>query len=136
MRPKIKRAILELGAGIICSFVGCFGMVEGYELLLSIGVQVDFGGCRSSVFLGLLGSTIGSLAGVLVVNKAVFKMPGWNVQGLIVGFVFAGLAAFVGLFGAVQLGLGFYYCLPVLPTVASCLGFRMKLLVRQEDQKL
>ncbi|MFZ2644508.1 MAG: hypothetical protein WA117_26190 [Verrucomicrobiia bacterium] len=137
MRQTTKKVLLELGAGVICSLVGCFGMVGMHELLSKFGVVINFGGCKSNMFLGLFfGLTMGSLAGVVAVNKAVFKMPGWNVSGLIVGFVLGVLVIILSLFGMDRFGDRFLVCLPVLVTVASCLGFRVKVSVGPQKHEV
>ncbi len=132
----IRKITIEFITGCICSPIGfiCFGILHDL-LYTKCGIESFFGGDKAGGFSGIfLGVPIAALIGISLVDKLVFKLKGYNVLGLVVGFILSQLGIVLGLFLIDKVGNG-TIPLGLFITVLLCLiGYNSVLLLKKRKK--
>jgi len=124
----MRRIIMEFIVGCAFSPVGfiCFGAVHDM-LYAKFGIESFFGGDKAGGFCGLfLGVPIGALVGISMIDKLVFKSHGYNIVGLVVGFIVSQFGIVLGLFLIDKAGnktIPLSLCITIL---LSLIGYHIK----------
>ena len=104
IKRKIVKIVIQLIAGTVLAFAAWFGML-GLSVLLSLLLEeflqlnTPFFLTTDNVFRGIwyLGMPIGSVLGIFFTDKLVYKEPGHNVLGMVMGYVFSIFAVIFGI---------------------------------------
>jgi hypothetical protein len=97
----IKKLIFEFLGGLFVSLVCGVSFAFIFSLPGISKVGVNLGGDKASIFFGIfLGLPIGSLLGILFVDKVFYGFQGYNIWGILIGFT---LSFFLGGIGSVVL---------------------------------
>ena len=76
----------RFSAGVLFSVLGGFCFYWFHTILMIVGIEVDFGGDKSNVFVALFfGMPLGSILGFLLVDRLVYEIQKYNILGIIVG---------------------------------------------------
>jgi glycerol uptake facilitator-like aquaporin len=123
MQLIYKRIILQLIGAIIASFI----LIAFYLLIERVvdTSRFDFGGDKSGIFIAIFAILpIGSLAGIYLVDRQFFSFQGYNLVGIVIGFI---LSFLVGGITSVLLldKLGFFaaFLVPFIIVGLSLLGY-------------
>ena len=81
------------------------GGVVGFWLVAQVswwlaksGVELNMGGCMTSVFMGFMfGSTIGSIVGIVFVDRVILKVGGRNTWIVVGGMALSIIMSYVSL---------------------------------------
>lgn len=80
MQPLIKKVISDLVGGAFCSLIGFL-----FFIWIEAGYSLEYNDGHHAVFTGLVSLPIGSIIGIFLVEKLLFKFQGINIMGLIIG---------------------------------------------------
>ncbi|MFA5191959.1 MAG: hypothetical protein WC740_14610 [Verrucomicrobiia bacterium] len=132
-RISLKNLSLELGAAVACSFAGFWAAMLFYDLLLESGMYWYPAGDKSNGIVGIfVGCPLGSLLGVVLVDRWVVRSHPWNVIGIILGLFLSYPVAIAGLYATSRLGLGsiMFLGFPLIISIGVCIGYRVGALFR------
>ena len=126
----VKKLLLEFIIGCILSVASaiCFGLV--YTMLyMMLEAEVFFGGDKAGPFFILfLGVPIGALLGISLVDKLLFKSQGYNIFGLVLGFILSQFGVVLGIFLLDSIGNTALFFIPLIIGLLSLVGYNVKLL--------
>lgn len=130
MQISVKKFVLEFLGALLLATAGSFCSVLFSDVISALKLNINLGGDKANVFSVLfIGMPIGSLLGILLVDRIFFKYQGYNLIGLCIGFV---LCAFVGGVGSVMLldeiGGSAVFFIPPLIIFLSFVGYYIPLL--------
>lgn len=132
-RMSLRNLSLELGAAVACSFAGFWAVGMFYDLLLESGMNWYPAGDKSNGLAGIfVGCPLGSLLGVVLVDRWVVRSHPWNVIGIILGLFLSYPAAIAGLYAMDILRLGeiMFLGFPLIISIGVCIGYRVGALFR------
>lgn len=124
-----RTVILEQGGAMICSLVGFWGLGLLCDLCSKFGLELEFAGDKSNlVAASFAGCLIGSLLGIVLVDKFIFGTFDWNFKAIGFGCVMGIVAAIVVLCTLWRLGSPLLIVLPLLVACGVYGGYRLGLI--------
>jgi hypothetical protein len=93
---KLGRVFLELISGITCAFGGLFLVFYALHYILwpfDLDIHADV--CAYTAML--LGIAMGSVFGIWLVDKIIFKSEGYKLPGTVIGFLTCGLGVILAI---------------------------------------
>ena len=127
---NIKKKTVEFLGGYIFSIVGavCFYVISIIHPVRQI-VEDYLGGDKGQGFLIIfLGVPIGTLVGIVLVNKIIFKCAGFKISRLAIGFIISEASIVLGFLVIFVVGCSnFYLAMFVLVSFAN-----LHLLIKRE----
>jgi len=125
----MRRYFIKFGCALVSSFFGgCFFFIIGSCLSIAFP-DVDFGGDKAGGLWGIIiGMPMGSLAGILIIDKVIYDLIGYNIFGLAIGLVggiiFGGIG---GIFLLDEFGNKALALIPLLIVAFSMFGYQLGL---------
>ena len=126
----IKKIILEFVVGCAFGPVGFFVFGEIHDIITrGFKIYIFFGGDMSGGFFGLfLGVPIAVLTGISLFDRFIFESKGYNIFGLMTGFVLTDLGIILGIFLLDKIGdKTIFFSFPVTLFLAV-VGYNFKFL--------
>jgi hypothetical protein len=120
---NIQKIFLEFIAGFLLAMIGYLPAVSVAFLLDGLGV--DFG--RTTIILLALffGYPLGSVLGILLVDKVFFKAEGWNVLAIGLSVTLGLMAGFWGLMMMSKLGDLSLVFIPAFIACSALVGYNI-----------
>lgn len=111
-----KRILCQMG----CALVGAVMVGFLFAAVLNGAVSATLGGDKGGVFVALfLGLPIGSLLGILFIDRVLYNFMKKNVVGVVLGFILSSLGAVESLILLDTIGgTGILFA----PGISTCLG--------------
>jgi hypothetical protein len=128
LSDKEKRVIRKLTSEFIVGTIfSLIGFISGalIHYLLTKPFNYNYhGGVFSGLFLGM---PVGSLVGILLIEKCFNKVQGYNISGLLFGFLLSSLlGGFISVVLLDTYGSKKYFLIPFIITSFSMIGFHYK----------
>jgi len=122
MQINIKKISLEFVSGFVFCLLG-YLIAVGITLFL-IWINFDLGRMGTVLFAFFLGYPLGSILGIILVDKLYSKTKSWNRLGIGIAIVFSFMGGYLG-FTMLKRGLGGYasVIVPLVITVFCLLGY-------------
>jgi len=123
----MRRYFIKFGCGLVSSFLGgFFFFIIGSGLSVTFP-DVNFGGDKAGGLWGIIiGMPSGSLAGILIIDKVIYDLKGYNIFGLAIGLVggiiFGGIG---GIFLLDEFGSKALLLIPLLIVAFSMFGYQI-----------
>ena len=108
---------MEFIVGLVLAII-TYLPVAGFVFFLS-ALGVDFGRTTMIMLALLLGYPVGSLLGILLVDRFFFKAKGWNAFGIGLSITLGVMGGLGGLMMISRLG---DYSLVIIPALIACLA--------------
>jgi hypothetical protein len=116
----------ELTAFLITVLMATTGFIllfKAHLLVSAIGIDIDLGGDKSTVFFALFfGVSIGSIMGVIISEKCVYKVATINIMGIIVSFCLSVFSSYGILCLMDRMGSWFIVFAPILSSILCLCG--------------
>jgi hypothetical protein len=124
----VKKIFLEFCAGLILSVMGFLLFAVIYNALEILKVNINFWGDKGKVLFGLFfGLPLGSILGILLSEKLIYKTQGWNIPGIVLAVLLSVLSNYLGIIMLEKVGGGFVIFVPLLVVVICLLGYNFGL---------
>jgi hypothetical protein len=114
---NIQRIFLEFIVGLVLAIITYLPVASFAFFLSALGV--DFGRTTIILLALVLGYPVGSVLGILLVDRFFFKAKGWNVLGIGLSVVLGVMGGLGGLMMISRLG---DYSLVIMPALIACLA--------------
>jgi hypothetical protein len=119
----IKKLLLEYCAGLLLSVGGFLIFVGVYNLLAAVKINIGFGGDKAKVFTGLfLGLPLGSVLGILLVDRFVYRIEITNYLNPVIGLILGFLGVYCGVIMLDKVGGLSVLLIPIVVTGLCLLG--------------
>jgi hypothetical protein len=120
----MRRIFLDFILGLISSIAGFLIFVGIYNLLEILRIDLHFGGDKGKVFWGLFfGLTFGSISGILLAEKLIYKEQGWNISGIILAIFLSLIGNYISVIILDKIGGGFVIFIPFFIVMVSLIGY-------------
>jgi hypothetical protein len=94
-------------------------------------LNVTYGGDKGKVLFGLfLGLPLGSILGIVLTEKLIYKTLGWNIFGIIIAALLSLITNYLGLMMLDKMGSGTIIIIPLFVTVICLFGYHIVLLFK------
>jgi hypothetical protein len=119
----IKKLLLEYCAGLLLSVIGFLIFVGAHNLLSVVKINIGIGGDKAKIILGLfIGLPLGSVLGIFLVDKFVYKIGAINYFSLIIAVILGFLGVYCGVIMLDKVGGLSVLFIPIVVTVLCLLG--------------
>jgi len=120
------RILIEFFSSLILSVIAFFMSAGVYSML-----NVTYGGDKGKVLFGLfLGLPLGSILGIVLTEKLIYKTLGWNIFGIIIAALLSLITNYLGLMMLDKMGSGTIIIIPLFVTVICLFGYHIVLLFK------
>lgn len=120
------RILIEFFSSLILSVIAFFMSAGVYNML-----NVTYGGDKGKVLFGLfLGLPLGSILGIVLTEKLIYKSLGWNIFGIIIAALLSLITNYLGLMMLDKMGSGTIIIIPLFVTVICLFGYHIVLLFK------
>jgi len=123
---KIRKISVELFISIALSLL-CFLMfIAIFNFFENLNINIDIGGCKSNIFIGILfGLPLGSISGIFIVEKFIYKVKKYNIISLVLSYILSFLIAYFSIFLLDIFGGKAIIFLPIIVSSFSILIFNI-----------
>jgi Co/Zn/Cd efflux system component len=119
----MKRIFFDYFSGLILSGIGFFVFVGIYN-----GLNITYGGDKGKVLFGLFfGLPLGTIIGIVLTEKLIYKIQSWNISGIIVAALLSVIANYFGLIMLDKMGSGTIVIVPLFVAVICLFGYHVVL---------
>ena len=127
----MRRIFLDFILGLISSIAGFLIFVGIYNLVEILRIDLHFGGDKGKVFGGLFfGLTFGSICGILLAEKLIYKEQGWNISGIILAIFLSLIGNYISVIILDKIGGGFVFFIPFFIVMVSLIGYHIGFLCK------
>jgi len=127
----MRRIFLDFVSSLIMSVIGFIVFAGIYNALDLLKLNINFAGDKGKVFFGLLfGLPIGSILGILLIEKLIYKSPNWNIWGIVIAVLLSVISNYLGVIMLDKFG-GWFFIIIILLVVSMCVfGYNVTLLFK------
>ena len=126
MQINIKKIVSEFIAAFVLSLIGYLPIAAVSFWLF----KIDHVGI---ILLALFfGYPLGSILGILLIDKIFFKAKGWNIIGIIISVVLSFAGAYLGLVMLDKIGSEVFIFVPLLITFLCLIGYNLAFLFNKQ----
>lgn len=119
----IKKILVEYFSGLLLSVFGFLLFVGVHNLLSVIKINIGVGGDKAKIFMGLfIGLPLGSIAGMLLVDRFVYKSGTINYVSSVIALILGFLGVFCGVIMLDKIGGQSVLFIPIIVTGLCLLG--------------
>jgi hypothetical protein len=127
----MRRIFLDFILGLISSIGGFLMFIGIYNFLEILRIDLHFGGDKGKVFWGLFfGLTIGSISGILLAEKLIYKEKGWNIWGILLAIFLSLIGNYISVIILDKIGGGFVFFVPLFIVMVSLIGYHIGFLCK------
>jgi hypothetical protein len=127
----MKRIFLDFLSGLILSIIGFLMFAGVYSALELLKIDISYGGDKGKVLFGLfVGLPLGSILGIVLTEKFVYKAQGWNIWGIILAALLSVISNYLGIVMLDKIGGGFVIIIPLFAVVMCLFGYHVVLYLR------
>jgi hypothetical protein len=118
----LLKLLAELVVGCLLAVAGCLAVAMAVLSLQWMSLDT----CKTGPLVSMLiGAPLGCVVGVVLVNRAVSKVTGWNIAGTALALVLAVIGVVAAIWLVVQFQGRFFVLAPVLPTGLAMFGYHL-----------
>jgi hypothetical protein len=127
----MKKVGIEFISSLFFSIIGFLLFSGVYTVLEAAKVNINFGGDKGKAIFGLFfGLSIGGTFGVFLIEKVIYKTPGWNILGIFLSILFCTIGCYLGMILLDKLGSIFVLFFPLIAATMCVLGYNIGSLYR------
>jgi hypothetical protein len=127
----MRRIFLDFFSGLILSIIGFLmfaGLYSAFELLR---ININYGGDKGKVLFGLFfGLPLGSILGIVLTEKLVYKAQGWNILGIILAALLSVIGNYLGIIMLDRIGGWVFILIPLLVVSICVFGYNIVFLFK------
>lgn len=129
----VRKVLFQYFSGLIFSAIGVLLFAGIYRILEMEKLDIEFGGDKANILFSLfLGLSIGGTFGIVLIEKFVYKVQGWNVLAMVLAIVFGFLGVYLGIVMLDKTGGRFviFIFMPFFTALMCVLGYNIGMLFR------
>ncbi len=125
----MRRIILDFISSFVLSIIGFLAFAGIYKLLELLRFNINFGGDKGAVLFGLFfGLPLGSLLGVLINERFIYKAQDWNFIGMILAGFLSFIISYFSIIILEKYGGGCVILIPLLVAAMCVFAYNIVLL--------